>query len=230
VVEPLTAARRVVLVDQLGHGASPRVDRYDFEVLTAALVEFLEREFAGPVDLLGHSMGGRTVLPIAIDRPDLVRSLIMMDTWADQADRGVDAEFFAAAFARPRDEAFAALDEFWAEPTPERRLVLDRWGEAWVEAHYDDNAARVDPEARYQLGRLIFVPSPGELDRCGSIDCPTTVICGEHDAAYLDAARRLAAAIPDARLDFIPGAYHSPQLTHPEAWLAAVTAHLEWVS
>ena len=36
----------------------------------------------GPVDLLGHSMGGRVVMGVVLARPDLVRSLVLMDTSA----------------------------------------------------------------------------------------------------------------------------------------------------
>jgi pimeloyl-ACP methyl ester carboxylesterase len=36
-------------------------------------------------------------------------------------------------------------------------------------------------------------------------------------------------AITGARQMVIEGAYHSPQLTHPEAWLEAIRKHLSWV-
>ena len=55
-----------------------------------------------------------------------------------------------------------------------------------------------------------------------SITCPTTVIVGEHDHPLVDQAPDLAAEVADGRLTVIQGAYHSPQLTHPDAWRAAV--------
>ena len=42
--------------------------------------------------------------------------------------------------------------------------------------------------------------------------------------------RTLAAEVADGRLTVIAGAYHSPQLTHPDAWRAAVEAHLAWAA
>jgi pimeloyl-ACP methyl ester carboxylesterase len=59
-----------------------------------------------------------------------------------------------------------------------------------------------------------------------SITCPTTVIAGEHDHPLVDQAPELAAEVADGRLITIPGAYHSPQLTHPDAWRGAVEIHL----
>ena len=52
------------------------------------------------------------------------------------------------------------------------------------------------------------------------ITCPTTVIVGEHDHPLVDQAPDLAAELDDGRLTVIEGAYHSPQLTHPDAWRA----------
>ena len=42
----------------------------------------------------------------------------------------------------------------------------------------------------------------------------------------VDQAPELAAEVAHGYLSVIPGAYHSPQLTHPDAWRAAIEAHL----
>ena len=60
-VDALAADRRVVTLDQRGHGHSTRTGRlegYAIEQLSADLTAFLEAVGEGPVDLLGHSMGG----------------------------------------------------------------------------------------------------------------------------------------------------------------------------
>jgi pimeloyl-ACP methyl ester carboxylesterase len=53
---------------------------------------------------------------------------------------------------------------------------------------------------------------------------------GEHDHPLVDQAPDLAAAVAEGRLTVIPGAYHSPQLTHADEWRAAVEAHLAWAA
>ena len=60
-----------------------------------------------------------------------------------------------------------------------------------------------------------------------TIACPVTVLVGEHDHPFVEHAPIIAAAVEQARVSVIPGAYHSPQLTHPDLWRAAVDAHLE---
>src|SRR5271157_3434474 len=84
-VDALAVRRRVVTLDQRGHGHSTRsgvLDGYTIEQLVADLVAFLEAVGGGPVDLLGHSMGGRVALGTVLSRPDVVSSLILMDTSA----------------------------------------------------------------------------------------------------------------------------------------------------
>ena len=84
-VDALAAHRRVVTLDQRGHGCSAQagtLDGYTIDQLVSDLVAFLEAVGGGPVDLLGHSMGGRVALGTVLSRPDLVASLILMDTSA----------------------------------------------------------------------------------------------------------------------------------------------------
>ncbi len=58
------------------------------------------------------------------------------------------------------------------------------------------------------------------------ITCPVTVLVGENDHPFVDQAPELVAELPHGRLAVIDGAYHSPQLTHPGAWRAALEEHL----
>lgn len=230
VVPSLFDLRRVVLVDQLGHGLSPRVDRYDYERLTAALTAFLERDVGEPVDLLGHSLGGRAVIPIAAGRPELVRSLILMDTWADQPDRRDAAAAHAEIWALPPEEALRAMEAMeGSQEDPEADLIAAVWGRAWLDAHLASNDAQVDRRAITDLGPAVFVDGAGVMDLAAQVTCPTTVLVGEHDASFLASSQRLVGTIPGARIATIAGAYHSPQLSHPDTWADAITAHLEWV-
>ena len=83
-VGALAADRRVITLDQRGHGHSTKtgvLDGYTVHQLVADLVTFIE-VLGGPVDLLGHSMGGRVALGTVLSRPDLVSSLVLMDTSA----------------------------------------------------------------------------------------------------------------------------------------------------
>ena len=53
---------------------------------------------------------------------------------------------------------------------------------------------------------------------------------GREMKAMVDQAPELAGLVADGRLAVIVGAYHSPQLTHPEEWKNALRAHLAWAA
>ena len=231
-VDALAASRRVVTVDHRGHGQSTKtrtLEGYSVEQLASDLTAFIEAVGDGPVDLLGHSMGGRMSLHVVLTRPDLVHSLVLMDT-------------SAWSFV-PADENIRALVQAWIEafdPSlgmpeklgpfgPEDALVEAAMSSEWLEEKqriFSD----MDAYAVKALGRALMVDmDQGETSlraELPSITCPTTVIAGEHDHPLVEQAPELAAEVSDGTLVVIPGAYHSPQLTHPDTWRDSVEEHL----
>ncbi len=234
VADALATHRRVVMLDQRGHGHSTRtgvLEGYTIDQLVADLVAFLEAAGGAPVVLLGHSMGGRVALGAVLSRPDLVSSLVLMDT--------------SAWSFMPPDEGIRALVRAWIDafdpakgmpPTlglggPEDALIEAATPAEW-QAEREAIFAGMDAYAVKALGLALMADvADGEISlraELPSITCPTTVIAGEHDHPLVDQAPELAAGVADGRLTVIPGAYHSPQLTHPDAWRAAMEAHLAW--
>jgi len=235
-VDALAADRRVVTLDHRGHGHSTKtghLEGYSIEQLAADLAPFLEQVGEGPVDLLGHSMGGRVVLHLVLARPDLVRSLLLMDT---------SAWSFLPADKEVRDLVTGFIDAF--DPaggmpatlnlgSPEDVLIEARTPAEWRNER-DGIFAGTDPYAMKALGCALLGNGAGDdgsvRGRLPSITSPTTVIVGEHDHPLVDQAPALAGGVADGRLTVIPGAYHSPQLTHAAEWRAAVEAHLAWAA
>lgn len=74
----LAQSRQVVTVDLRNHGDSPHDMRADYAALAADLADLIG-DLGGPVDLVGHSMGGKAAMVLALTRPDLVRRLVVMD-------------------------------------------------------------------------------------------------------------------------------------------------------
>ena len=74
----LSDTRRVVAVDMRNHGSSPWSDAHGYEEMAADLAEVLDG-LDGPHDVLGHSMGGKAAMILALSRPDAVNRLIVAD-------------------------------------------------------------------------------------------------------------------------------------------------------
>jgi pimeloyl-ACP methyl ester carboxylesterase len=231
-VEPLAADRRVVTIDHRGHGRSTSTGRsadYSISRIAADVIAFADEVIGGPVDLLGHSMGGRVVLEVVLSRPDLVRSLVLMDTsaWSFQQE-DPEVRGMIDGFIRSFDPA-RGLPDLTSMAGPEDALIAERTPAAWQE-HKAAMSAAFDPYAMHALGLELWVTGASLRDRLPEITCPVTVIVGEHDHPLVDQAPALAAEVADGTLVVIDGAYHSPQLTHPDEWRAAVEAHLARVA
>ncbi|MGW0024376.1 alpha/beta fold hydrolase [Rhodococcus sp. NPDC003383] len=76
----VTAGRRVVAIDLRGHGRSARARSYLFGEFAADITGLCDHLNLDTVDLVGHSLGGRTGSLIAQDRPDLVRRLVLEES------------------------------------------------------------------------------------------------------------------------------------------------------
>lgn len=67
------------LVDLPNHGRSPWTDTFSLDNQAAAVAAWLEETFDGPVALIGHSLGGKIAMRVALQRPELVDRLMVVD-------------------------------------------------------------------------------------------------------------------------------------------------------
>ncbi len=238
-VLPALATRgRTLAPDLRGHGGTSRPgvpEDYTFERLADDLLAFLDAAGVPCCDLLGHSMGGLVAQLLTLRAPARVASLILMDTAAGPVLREA-LPFLEGAARLARESGMAALFELsragfagQAQSAPALARSVERMGEERFWARMRAKSLAMDPIAFATLGPALCT-GDGLLHRLAEIRCPVTVLVGEQDSApLLRGSRELAAGIPDARLVVIAGAAHSPQLENPEAWLAAVLAHLDAV-
>ncbi len=85
----------VYLVDQRNHGRSPHTDDFDYSLLAEDLRDFMEGEGMSQATIIGHSMGGKTAMQFAINYPEMVTSLVVVDI-APKAYKGGHQEIFDA--------------------------------------------------------------------------------------------------------------------------------------
>ena len=69
----------VFLIDQRNHGRSPHSDEHNYDVMLEDLYEFIENQNIDKAILIGHSMGGKTVMHFANKYPEKVSNLIVLD-------------------------------------------------------------------------------------------------------------------------------------------------------
>lgn len=209
----------VVAWDEPGAGRSsdlpPDFGLADYADCLAALIEALA---LGPAHVAGLSWGGTVAQELYRRHPELVRTLIMVDTYAgwkgSLPEHEVRARVAGARemLAAPPEEFDPTLPGLFAgEPPPELVPLLD------------EMAADVRPAS---LGtQLPLMAEADQRDLLPRIEVPTLLVWGERDArSPLHVARQFEDAIPDTELVVIPGAGHLSQLERPERFNAAVRA------
>lgn len=70
---------KVYVVDQRNHGLSFHSDQFNYEVMSEDLMTFMNQENIESANLIGHSMGGKTVMNFAVSYPEKIQRLIVAD-------------------------------------------------------------------------------------------------------------------------------------------------------
>lgn len=79
IAKKFAETRKVYLIDQRNHGKSPHTEDHDYPLMVEDLKHFIESNNIQNADLLGHSMGGKTVMGLATQYPFLLDKLIVVD-------------------------------------------------------------------------------------------------------------------------------------------------------
>jgi len=78
IAKRLSDSREVICVDMRNHGDSPWADSHGYDDMAADLAEVVAQE-GGRLDVLGHSMGGKAAMMLALHQPDMVNRLLVAD-------------------------------------------------------------------------------------------------------------------------------------------------------
>lgn len=108
----------VFIIDQRNHGKSPHHSEFDYPTMAEDLKCFMEQNWIYRAHLIGHSMGGKTVMQFALEYPDMVDKLIVVDI-APKKYKGGHQTIFEALFALDLDNLKGRKD---AENLLEQRI------------------------------------------------------------------------------------------------------------
>jgi 2-succinyl-6-hydroxy-2,4-cyclohexadiene-1-carboxylate synthase len=210
----------VVRVDLPGHGGSAEV-RLAFVDTAAAL-----GETGGAGCYVGYSMGGRLSLRLAVDRPELVRALVLVSASPGLADAAERAE------RRRSDSRLAADLEAGGTHGFLERWLAQPLFEATTPRHADLAARRANPPGglAYALRQLGTGKQEPLWDRLGELSMPVLLVVGEHDAKFRRIADEMVAEMGTGRVrvEVVEGAGHAVPLDKPETCarlIAGFAAH-----
>lgn len=213
--EDLPDHYRCIAWDMRGHGHSEwPPGPWSMQDLVVDLIRFIEDLNAAPCHLVGMSIGGMMAVRLGIQREDLLRSLVLVDTSAD-AEPPDSAELYRGFQAN-----IAASDGISEELA--RSTLPIFYGPGFMERQPDALEVHVDRETKMPAEPVIeglraLINRDSVVDRLAEVHVPTLVIHGELDSAIpMARAEELASRIPRAELIRVPGAGHTTPLETPD--------------
>ena len=220
IAKRLSDDRQVTAVDMRNHGDSPRTTSHSYPDMAEDLAKVIDSGGA-PCHVMGHSMGGKAAMVLALTRPDLVHSLIVADiapvpyshsqlgyaeTMRDTDLSGIERRSDVAERLAPR------IDN--PDLVPFFLQSVDVQGQRW----------------KLNLDTLISeMPTiMGFPDISGSYDGPTLFLTGaDSDYVRREDRDRITALFPAARFVKIPDAGHWLHADKPREFEAALRAWLD---
>jgi len=214
-VPGLSKSLRLILHDPRGTGRSIAAQQvYTIDQMANDVVALLDHLNIPAAHLLGHSMGGRIALEMALDFPGRVKSLIMAASGCGQA-------------ARPGADCIPGLPHWLVVRLVEKgfeKALREEYCESSAFFTGDFRAGHPDKiEEFFQLAwathsklpeyiHLIIARHNWEAThRLGDVKCPTLVLIGDHDSGqsnHLAQAETLTSRIPGAELKVLKGQSH----------------------
>ncbi len=224
-VQALRDRYRCITFDFRGQGKSEITPSgYDIDTLSkdaAALIEALK---CAPCHFLGLSMGGFVGLRLAIRRPDLAKSLMLLETSADPEPEENIGRYrilgFVARWLGLRIVADRVMSIMFGEKFLNDPLRTEQ-KEEWRERLIANDRVGITHALQGVIGRA------GVYDELDKIAVPTLIIVGDQDVATPpEKAERMHARIQGSKLLMIPGAGHTSTVEEPEAVNAALEGFL----
>jgi pimeloyl-ACP methyl ester carboxylesterase len=183
----------------------------DMAADVAGLIDGLE---LGPAHVVGFSLGSAVTQELALRRPDLVRSAVLLSTWsATEREHHIRRHFESRLYALEHGplDVFAQFAFWMSAPSvvdgePELQATVEQRLRGHTSARLDGTAGHFRTDLRHDT-----------RDRLHEIACPTLVVYGEEDLITLPAYNeRVASLVPGAIVRRIPRAGHLALYERPD--------------
>jgi pimeloyl-ACP methyl ester carboxylesterase len=219
-IPELAAHYRVIAIDIRGHGRSdkPR-ERYSIAGFAEDVRALIEHLGLDRVHLVGISMGGMIGFQLGVDRPELLKSLCIVNSGPEvKAKSPRDYLEIAKRWSLSRLLSLETIAKGLGRllfPKPEqaelRRKIEERWPQN---------------DKRAYLASLDAIIGWGVRERLARITCPTLVIAADRDYTPIAQKEAYVKEMPNARLLVIEDSRHATPLDQPQRFNSSLLAFL----
>ena len=214
--QAFATSRRVIGIDQAGHGHSPDDGQpFSYQRMADQTAALLQQLALGPVDLVGESDGGDVALLVAHDHPALVRRVVVSGA---NLRAGLPPDELARRRSWTDTQVDEKLQQLQARLPPRFRTNF--------EAVAPDGPARWNAHVAKSY-RLWMTPVVVEPSALKTIAAPVLVIAGDHDFTSLEETTELWRGLPHGQLLIVPGTGHGTFRDRPALMNLAIREFLD---
>ncbi|MGC9335676.1 MAG: alpha/beta fold hydrolase [Anaerolineae bacterium] len=209
-IEPFSRSYRVVALDVRGHGQSSKPPGpYSIPLFAADTAELIRALQPVPTHVVGISMGGMIGLQLAVDAPDLVRSLVVVNAGPEMIVRtGRERWQLVQRQLIVRVLGMRKMGEVLGRrlfPKPEQGNLRQLFAQRWAEN---------DPRAYREAMKALIGWSVA--DRLADIACPVLVVAADQDYTPVESKAAYVRRLPRGELRVIEDSRHATPVEHPE--------------
>ncbi len=211
---------QVLAYDVRGHGQSDKPKGpYSVPIFAEDLANLLKKLGIKKAHLVGLSMGGWIAFQFGVDYPEMVRSLTIVNSWADMrpknwADRRTlfQRNILFRLFSMRKIGKILAPKLFIK---PEQEDLRQLFIENWAKNHKPSYMASMKAGTGWSVA-----------DRLDEITCPVLVVAADEDYTPVEAKQVYVDALPNARLAVIEDSRHATPVEKPEEFNRLLLAFL----
>jgi pimeloyl-ACP methyl ester carboxylesterase len=228
VVEALGPGRSAIAPDLLGFGATepwPVAGGLSHDLQAELVAQIIDSVVGRPVDIVGHSYGGSVAIRLAVNRPEKVRSLVLIEPIVNCLLAETGDPLFEES-ERVNRFLVACIER--GDPASGWQAFIDsRNGPGTWEKLSDRRRQEfLDQSAQAREAVLSNLNNRTTLAECGAISAPITVACGGATSAPDRRVSEILRDATDARYEVIAGAGHMSPLSHPAEVARIVRDHM----
>ena len=228
-VDDLSATRRVVTFNNRGVASTSGLTPNTVEEMAHDAVAFIDALGLKRIDLLGFSIGSFVAQEIALDRPDLLRRLVLASA-APQGAPGMHgwAPEVIGQVGDPEPNPQGYLGVFFAQSDTSRLAGQETAARIFgKQTNRDAPTTWQTRQAQYDAVCRWGIPNYSMLQRVSAIELPVFVANGDSDPMILPRySYLLAGLLPDARLKIYPDSAHGFLFQHHAEFAADVHSFL----
>ncbi len=211
---------QVVTFDLRGHGQSQKPPGpYSIPLFAKDTAELIKALGISPIHVVGISLGGMVAFQLAVDYPELVKSLVVVNAGPEVVARTMKDHWqiffrFAILYLLGMRRMGMVLSKRLFpkdEQASLREIFVERWAKNNFQAY---------------LNALRAIVGWSVMDRIDMINLPTLIVTVEKDYTPISAKETFVAKMPQARLVVVPNSLHATPVDNPEKFNETVMSFL----